>query len=240
MNLENTIQLNNNLNNGLNLEEKQNNFLDSFLGKAINGGIDLGLRAILPDFIEEHIINIKDNLLKFGLKDGISKTIEGAINLGKSALGIVTGNFENVSQMQSAIKSGGLIDSFSQVFDLALKQAEKKGVIKSDISNLIKQGKNSILNSVEKNIEKNFENQLQNINNLEKYINNWKEYYNNQDFANMEKQYKKIKKEIKNLVPLEKTLSEARAVENIHNLIKTNGQNFNLSETEQELIKKLS
>lgn len=240
MNVENALQLSNNLETGVNLVEKQNSFLDSFLGKAINTGVDFGLRAILPDFIEDQIINIKDNLLKYGLKDGISKTIEDAINLGKSAIGIVTGNFEDVSQMQSAIKSGGLIDSFSKVFDFALNQAQKNGVINSKTSNLIKQGKNNLLNSVENNVQKSLSEQLNTSNNLEKYINSWKKYYNNQDFTNMEKQYKKIKKELNNLMPLEKTINEARTIESIHTLIKTNGHNFNLNETEQELIKKLS
>ncbi|MDQ9826896.1 hypothetical protein RFZ44_26835, partial [Acinetobacter sp. 163] len=68
-------------------------------------------------FIDEQIINIKDNLLEYGLKDGISKTINDAIDLGKSAIGIFTGNFENVSQMQDAIKNGGLIDGISTVLD---------------------------------------------------------------------------------------------------------------------------
>ena len=240
MNVENALQLNNNLNTNVDLVKEQNSFLDSFLGKAMNTGLDIGLRAILPDFIEDQIINVKDNLLKYGLKEGISKTIEDTINLGKSVIGIVTGNFEDVSQMQSAIKNGGLIDSFSKVFDTALNQAQKNGVINSNTSNLIKQGKNSILNSIENNVEKSMSEQLNYSNNLDKYINSWKEYYNNQDFTNMEKQYKKIKKELNNLMPLEKSLNEARTIESIHTLIKTNGHNFNLTETEQELIKKLS
>ena len=47
------------------------------------------------------------------------------------------------------------------------------------------------------------------------------------------------KKELKNLVPLEKSINEARTIENLHTLIKNNGHNFDLTETEQELIKKL-
>lgn len=237
MNLENAIQINN-LNNDVSLEKNQNNFLDTMLGKAINTGIDIGLRTVLPDFIEEQVIDIKDNFMNYGLKDGITKTINDAINLGKSAVGIVTGNFDNVSQMQSAIKSGGLIDSVSKLIDTTLNRMTQKGKIDSNISKMIKQGKNSILNSVESNIEKSFESQLTGVNKLEKYISNWKEYYNNQDFNSMEKEYKKIRKELKNLVPLENTLKDARAVENIHSLIKTNGHNFNLSETEKELINK--
>lgn len=239
MEIENTLQLNNNLTLEKNLEQKQNNFLDSFLGRTINTGLDIGLRVALPDFIEDQIIDIKNNLLKYGLKGGITKTIEDAISIGKSAIGIATGNFENVSQMEEVIKNGGLIDSFSQVLDFALNEAQKKEVINSQVACLIKQGKNSILNSVEDNIEKKIEEQKISSNNLDNYMSNWKEYYNNQDFENMDKQFKKIKKELSNLIPIERSINEARAIENIHTLIKNNGKNFDLSEIEQELVNKL-
>ena len=65
--LENEIKLENNLVN----EKEQNNFLETTLGKTINTGIDIGIRALLPDYIEEQIIDLKDNLMKYGLKDGI-------------------------------------------------------------------------------------------------------------------------------------------------------------------------
>ena len=239
MNLEKTIQINK-LDNEINLEKNQNKFLNSMLGKAINTGMDIGIRSLLPDFIEEQIIDIKDNLMNYGIKDGIKKTVDDAINLGKSALGIVTGNFENVEQMQTAVKKGGIIDSVSNLFDLALNQVEKKGKINSNIAKTIKQGKNTILNSVESNIEKSFTKQINGVEKLDKYISNWRQYYNNQDFNGMEKEYKKINKELKNLVPLENTLKEARNVENLHKLIKTNGHNFDLSDTEKEVLKKIN
>ena len=56
----------------------------------------------------------------------------------------------------------------------------------------------------------------------------------------MEKEYNKIKSELKNLVPIENTINNARNVELLHNLIKNNGQNFNLTQEEIELTNKLS
>ena len=35
--------------------QKQNKFLDTMLGKAINTGINLGIRALLPNFIEDQV-----------------------------------------------------------------------------------------------------------------------------------------------------------------------------------------
>ena len=55
----------------------------------------------------------------------------------------------------------------------------------------------------------------------------------------MEREYIKIEKEIKNLIPIEKTINEIRTIENLHNLIKNNGKNFNLTNQEIELANKL-
>ena len=234
-NLNNTIEINNNLNNEL----EQKNFLETTLGKTINTGIDIGIRALLPDYIEGQVIDLKDNLIKYGLKEGIKKSINDAINLGKSAIGIVTGNFENISQVQESIKSGGIIDNVSNLLDDVINKVYKNGVINSTVAKTIKQGKNIILNNVEKNIENTFNKQINSLEYAEKYINNWKEYFSNKDFDGMEKEYKKIEKEISNLIPIEKTISDVRTIENLHNLIKNNGQDFNLTQEQLELAKKL-
>ncbi len=233
--LENEIKLENNLVN----EKDQNNFLETTLGKTINTGIDIGIRALLPDYIEEQIIDLKDNLMKYGLKDGIKKSIDDAINVGKSTIGIVTGKFDNISQMQEAVKNGGIIDNVSYLLDDVINKVKNAGLINSTIANTIKKGKNSILNNVEKNIENNFNNQIKSLNYTEKYINNWKEFYKNKDFNGMEKEYNKIEKEIKNLAPIEKIMDNVKTIENLHTLIKNNGQDFNLTQEEIELAEKL-
>ena len=220
-------------------EKSQKNFLESTLGKTINTAIDIGIRALLPDFIDEQVINIKNNLIKNGLKEGISKTIDDAIDIGKSAIGIVTGNFENVNQMQTAVKTGGIIDGISALLDTVVNKVQSKGSIDYNIARTIKEGKNIILNNVESNIEKTFTDQIKSVEYTNKYINNWRNYYENKNFEGMEKEYQKIKKELKNLVPMEKTINQARTIENLHIFIKNNGQNFNLSNEAIELAEKL-
>ena len=186
-----------NINNNIEIEEKQKSFLETTLGKTINTGIDIGIRTILPDYIEDQIIDLKNNLINYGLKDGIKKSIDDAINLGKSAIGIITGNFENISQVQNAVKSGGIIDNISSLLDNVIDRVETKGVINYTVAKTIKQGKNSILNNVEKNINETFNNQIKALSYTEKYIDNWKKYYNDKNFDGMEKEYKKIEKEYK-------------------------------------------
>ena len=237
----NNLEKNNeiNLENNLINENTQKNFLETTLGKTINTAVDIGIRALLPDFIDEQIINIKDNLLNYGLKDGITKTIDDAIDLGKSAIGIVTGNFENVSQMQAAVQTGGLIDGMSTLIDTVVDKVRETGLINSTVANTIKQGKDVILNNVESNIESTFNRQYEAIEYTDKYINDWKNYFENKDFEGMEKEYVKIEKQLENIAPIEKTINEARTIEVLHNLIKNNGQNFNLSKEQMELVDKL-
>ena len=235
----NELEKNKNLEKKIEQEKSQKNFLETTLGKTINLAVDIGLRAVLPDFIEEQVINLKDNLLENGLKEGIKKTIDDAIDLGKSTIGIVTGDFENINQMQDAIKNGGIIDGISSLLDTVVNQLSQNNIINYNVANTILKGKDIILNNVESNIEKTFNNQIESIEKTNSYINNWKEFYNNKDFEGMEKEYSKLENELTNLVPLENLLKEARIVENIHNLIKNNGQNFNLTQEQIELSNKL-
>lgn len=237
----NKLEKNNNLdiNNNIELEKEQKNFLNTTLGKTINSAIDIGIRAVLPDFLDEQIVNIKNNLLEYGLKEGISKTIEDAINLGKSTIGIFTGNFENISQMQDAVKSGGVIDGISTLLDSVINRTRKAGLIDNNVSSLIKRGKNIILNNVENNIENTFKKQYQNLEYMNKYIDNWKNSFKNQDFAKMEREHKKLEKQLQQIAPIEKTINEAKTIEVLHNLIKNNGQDFNLTNEQLELAERL-
>lgn len=80
---------------------------------------------------------------------------------------------------------------------------------------------------------------MQEINSLEKiskYISNWNNYYNLRDKEGMEKEYKKIKKQMDTVMALDSTISEAKKIENIHNLIKNKGGDYELSEEERVLI----
>ena len=193
---------------------------------------------ILPDLIEDQIIQVKDVMISQGFKEGINSAINSAIDLGKSALGIVTGKFENITQAHTAIKKGGILDGISEVIDNVLKSSTKSGLINNKISNLIKKGKNVIVNSVENNIEEEFIDQIKNIEKVGKYISNWNQYYEKQDLGGMEKEYKKIKNQLEEIMPLDNTIKEARKIENIHQLVK-NKNNFELSEEEKQLAQKL-
>lgn len=136
----NNLEVENQITNDVSIENKQRNFLQTNIGKAVNTGLNIGLRYILPDVIEDQVIEIKDSFLQNGFKEGIQTAIDSAINFGKSALGIVTGNFENVQQMQTAVKSGGIIDGISNVLNFTINKVVNSGKIPYALGSAIKTG----------------------------------------------------------------------------------------------------
>ena len=64
--------------------------------------------------------------------------------------------------------------------------------------------------------------------------------FGNRDHTTVMHACRKIEKEINNLAPIEKTINDARTLENLHLLIKNNGHNFDLSNEQIELAQKLN
>ena len=213
-----------NLNNN-SIASKQNNFLQSTTWKVIDKGLDIGIRSLLPNIIEDQVIEIKNAIINNGFKSGVKQAVNSAIDLGKSTAGIFTGKFESVSQARNVIKDGGIIDTISDTLNLAINKAVEK---------------NAILNTIETNIENNYTYQLNSIEKLNKYTENWNRYYQNHDFNGMQKEYKKIKTVLPDILPIENTIKEVRKLENVHLLIKNNGKNFALTNEQLQLANELA
>lgn len=234
--LENKLLLNQNRNQ---LQNEQNNFLKSAFGTALNLAVDYGLKKVLPDFIEEQVIEIKDVLLNNGLREGLNTAVDKVVDLGKSVVGIFNGDFKKVSQVETVVKKGGLIDEMSEIFDKTLKNIKDKEIISSDLNNLIKGSKNMFEKSLDENISSVLKEQNKIINNIDKCIEKWEQYRTEKDFEKMEKEYEKIKNQMEQVIPLEETLQKYNELENLHSLIKNNGQNFELSNLEKEMAIKI-
>ena len=125
------LELNNTLENSVDLDiaNKQKSFLETSIGRVVDSAVDLGIRALLPNLIEDQVIDIKNIILDQGFKDGLSEIINSGLDFGKSAIGVITGNFENVSQVQLAVKKGGIIDSISRLLDFSINLASKGNLI---------------------------------------------------------------------------------------------------------------
>ena len=227
-------------NSNLEIEKEQKAFLESGIGKVINTAMDMGIRFLLPDFIENEVIEIKDTLVQEGFQEGIDKTTENAVDLGKSAIGIVTGEFENISQVQAAVEKGGIIETLSNVIDTVLDKCSQNNLLSPNIVNVIKQGKNIILDNVSSNIENMMTEQIKSVETIQTLSNNWRSYYMQKNFDGMEKEMQKLEKEMKKIIPLENLIKGAREIQNMHQLIKNNGQVFELTENQINAIKALA
>lgn len=233
------MELTNTINNDIELNNKQKSFFNSNLGKIVNTAIDVGLRSILPDMIENQVIDIKNALMENGINEGINVAVDKLVDFAKSAKGIVTGNFENLEQVRTAVGSGGIVDTVSNLIDTALNKVYKKGYINYTVNNLIKSGKNVLLNNVTNNIKTEMNNQQDYFKILDNYIEKWKNGYKNHDFNEMEKTYKKIDNLSEKIVPFKNTINEIKYVKNMQEILKNNGHNFNLTDAEIELIKNI-
>lgn len=234
--LENNLLLNENKNQ---LHVEQNNFLKSAFGTALNMAVDYGLKKVLPDFIEDQVIDVKDVLLNNGLKEGLNTAVDKVVDLGKSFVGIFNGDFKKVSQIEIAVQKGGLIDEMSDVFDKTLETIKDKDYISNDLSKLLQGTKSVFEKSLDENISSVLKEQNKIINNIDKCIENWEKYKTEKDFEKMEKEYQKIQEQIEKVIPLEETLQKYNELQNLHSLIKNNGKIFELSGIEKELAIKI-
>lgn len=234
------MEIENEINNNIKVEKEQNEFFNTMIGGVVNNAMDIGLRTILPDIIEDQIIDIKNEILENGVKEGIQTAVNSIKDFAKSAIGLTTGKFDNMAQVELAIKNGGIADTISDLLDVALDKTFQLGYTDKTVTSLIRNGKNIILNNLTNNIKNEMNYQTNSLEKMDRYINNWKNYYENKDFEGMTKEMTKIKSQLKNIIPLENTIKEARKVETLHNLIKNNGQNFEITKLENELVEKLS
>ena len=240
------MELLDNLNNlgekikNLNLDfgKAQEKFLDTTIGKITNTAIDLGIKSLLPDYIEDEVIEIKDTIFSEGLSEGVSKAVESAIEVGKTAIGVITGDFKNIEQAKEALKEGGLVEGISNSIDYVLDKLENSNIISENILNVIKGGKKLILNNLDNNIENEFSNELKSLNKIENYIDKWKDKYSEKDLKGLNNQYNKIKKEMEKILPLENIFDQVNKIENINELIK-NSENFSFDKVYLDLVNNL-
>ena len=142
--LENINELGNKISNDLNLKNIQDKFLNSTLGQIANTAIDVGIKIMLPDYLENEVIEVKDALISEGLNEGINTAIENAIKIGKKMIGMENKEFVSIEQAIKAVGEGNVIKNISEGIDTVLNKVTDSNIIPSDITNKIKEGKNEL------------------------------------------------------------------------------------------------
>lgn len=234
--LENINELGNKLNN--NLENLQNNFLKTNIGQLANTAVDFGLKVLLPDFVENEVIEVKDAFITGGIEDALNKTLENAIELGKKALGINNSDFKSIVQAKDALKEGDYLEGISNTLNFVIEKLEKSNLISSNVSSLIKNGKDIILNNIDSNVENEFEQEIKALGKIEKYIANWEKFYSNKNIDGMNNELNKIEKQMKKILPIENIIKNVNKIENINNLI-NNSENFDFNNVYLELANQI-
>ena len=204
-----------------------------------NTGLEIGLKAILPDFIEDDVLDIKDKFVQEGFSKGIQEIINKGEDIGKSIQGIFTGKFETVEQIKRLVQTDGILDGASDIIDKVLKSLVNKKKISKSTYNLIKTGKKEILNSLENELEGYYKINEYSLENLSELCQEWKESYKREDYSEMEKNMKKIKQKLNKNLTIETIINEARNLEKIQKYIEEKGSLENLTENEKILLEKI-
>lgn len=203
------------------------NEIDEKFGASITKAIDdiynEILKTFLPDSIEDKVIEIKDKIGLSKLSKNVENFTKEIIN-NKSEEGIK----KYIKDLNVEKETSKIISNIKGAYNLSTEQLSK-----------LEKNKEVISNKIEEELNKKIKNYVNVFEKNDKYINEWKEFYNSKDFKNMEKVYKKIEKNMKDIIPIEEKIKEIRELENVHLLIKKKGGDFNLTNEELELTKKL-
>lgn len=224
-------------------ETEQKEFLDTTIGKIVDAGLDFAISTFVPDLIEKPVSNLKDKLLSWDFnkeKETISsgaleKTKKSEENSGKE---VDIGNV--VANLKDFLKEEKTINSFSKIIDAAIKELVDKDKISSNVSKMVKEGKNAVVEKIKEKIDHELDGQIVYVEELKEQTEKWKNYYQEKDIKNMKSVSKKIDSLMKDIMPIDTILTEAKQIQNLQQLIKNNNNQFDLSSTQLELAKMLA
>ena len=217
--------LNNQLTNDIKTNEiskNQNDFIGNMFKNAINFGVDLGLKSLLPDLIEDQVIDIKNSILEGGFKEGVDTLMKKVNEFKNSITGIFTGNFNNIQEINTATKQGGIIKTVSKGLSKGIDAGVKSGIIPKSIGGILKAGKTTMLNEFSNSLESQMRKEIQKFDTLNDLNKKWYDALDQRDFDKMTKYTEKISVLSKDLVKFSNIINETKKIEELHNFIKEN------------------
>lgn len=217
--------LNNQLTNDIKnneISKNQNDFIGNIFKNAINFGVDLGLKSLLPDLIEDQVIDIKNSILEGGFKEGVNTLMKKVNEFKNSITGIFTGNFNNIQEINTATKQGGIIKTVSKGLSKGIDAGVKSGIIPKSIGGILKAGKTTMLNEFSNSLESQMRKEIQKFDTLNDLNKKWYDALDQRDFDKMTKYTEKISVLSKDLVKFSNIINETKKIEELHNFIKEN------------------
>lgn len=217
--------LNNQLTNDIKnneISKNQNDFIGNMFKNAINFGVDLGLKSLLPDLIEDQVIDIKNSILEGGFKEGVNTLMKKVNEFKNSITGIFTGNFNNIQEINTATKQGGIIKTVSKGLSKGIDAGVKSGIIPKSIGGILKAGKTTMLNEFSNSLESQMRKEIQKFDTLNDLNKKWYDALDQRDFDKMTKYTEKFSALSKDLVKFSNIINETKKIEELHNFIKEN------------------
>lgn len=217
--------LNNQLTNDIKnneISKNQNDFIGNMFKNAINFGVDLGLKSLLPDLIEDQVIDIKNSILEGGFKEGVNTLMKKVNEFKNSITVIFTGNFNNIQEIKTATKQGGIIKTVSKGLSKGIDAGVKSGIIPKSIGGILKAGKTTMLNEFSNSLESQMRKEIQKFDTLNDLNKKWYDALDQRDFDKMTKYTEKISALSKDLVKFSNIINETKKIEELHNFIKEN------------------
>ena len=217
--------LNNQLTNDIKnneISKNQNDFIGNMFKNAINFGVDLGLKSLLPDLIEDQVIDIKNSILEGGFKEGVNTLMKKVNEFKNSITGIFAGNFNNIQEINTATKQGGIIKTVSKGLSKGIDAGVKSGIIPKSIGGILKAGKTTMLNEFSNSLESQMRKEIQKFDTLNDLNKKWYDALDQRDFDKMAKYTEKISALSKDLVKFSNIINETKKIEELHNFIKEN------------------
>ena len=209
------------------------------LSKVVNNALDIGLKAILPDVIEDEVIQIKDAFIQNGFVAGLEEAKQKVEEVYKSIKGLFTGEFDSLGEIKKLLQKNGILDTASTLIDKITKTLSDKKIINKSVSNLIKEGKKIILNALEGELKSYYKIDDYDLEKLQTQIDEWKESYKNNDIKTMEKIAKQITGTLQKNEKIEKVLTQAQNIEKAQNFIDQKGGIENITESEKQILEQL-
>lgn len=224
-------------------ETEQKEFLDTTIGKIVDAGLDFAISTFVPDLIEKPVSNLKDKLLSWDFNKEKETISSGALEQTKkleenSGKEVDIGNV--VANLKDFLKEEKTINSFSKIIDAAIKELVDKDKISSNVSKMVKEGKNAVVEKIKEKIDHELDGQIVYIEELKEQTEKWKNYYQEKDIKNMKSVSKKIDSLMEDIMPIDTILTEAKQIQNLQQLIENNNNQFDLSSTQLELAKMLA
>ncbi len=224
-------------------ETEQKEFLDTTIGKIVDAGLDFAISTFVPDLIEKPVSNLKDKLLSWDFNKEKETISSGALEQTKkseenSGKEVDIGNV--VTNLKDFLKEEKTINSFSKIIDAAIKELVDKDKISSNVSKMVKEGKNAVVEKIKEKIDHELDGQIVYVEELKEQTEKWKNYYQEKDIKNMKAVSKKIDSLMKDIMPIDTILTEAKQIQNLQQLIENNNNQFDLSSTQLELAKMLA